>query len=342
MKKNENDFAKYLSRFLTQYLPGVLNVSKNTVAAYRDTYKLYLAFWEAEKKVQPERLRLSMITQSSVLEFLDWIETKRGCSISTRNQRLAAMHSFFRYVQKECPENLFELQRVLAIPSKKHPRPDIKFLTLEETKILLEQPNPANRSGRRDLVLLALMYDSGARVQEIIDLTHKDVRLDEPVVVNLRGKGDKTRSVPIMKNTAMLLKKYMASYSSSNRYTPKDAPLFFNQQKQKLTRKGISYLLNKYVQSARTHPQFHREDKITCHVLRHSRAAHMLQAGVPLVYIRDFLGHVSVTSTEIYAKLNDEIKRKAIEAAYVELNVQEFPSWQEDAKLMDWLRDLCT
>lgn len=339
--KRESNFARHLSNFLTKYLPGTLNVSRNTISAYKDTYKLFLVYWQGVKKIRPEHLRLDMITHESVLDFLEWLETSRSCSISTRNHRLAALHSFIRYVQKECPENLFELQKVLAIPSKKNSRPNIKFLTLKETEILLAQPDPTTKSGRRNLVLLVLMYDTGARVQEIIDLTFQDVRLDEPSVVKLHGKGNKTRSVPIMKNTTSLLKEYMAEHKSGIRPFIDQAPLFCNQQKQKLTRKGISYILKKYVESAYRNPEFRRKEKITCHVLRHSRAAHMLQAGIPLIYIRDFLGHASVKSTEIYARLNDEIKRKAIEEAYIDLNVQEFPSWKEDADLMDWLTDFC-
>lgn len=193
------------------------------------------------------------------------------------------------------------------------------------------------KTGRRNLVLLALMYDSAARVQEIIHLTYQIVRLDAPSVVILRGKGHKTRSVPLMKNTTSLLKEYIAEQKS--RYSPSlnnTTPLFLNQQKQQLTRKGVAYILNKHGESACKNSEFQRKEKITCHVLRHSRAAHMLQAGIPLVYIRDFLGHVSVKSTEMYARLNDKIKRKAIEEAYIALNIADFPSWQEDAKLMKW------
>ncbi len=339
--KRESDFARHLSNFLTRYLPGIRNVSKNTISAYRDTFKLFLMFWENEQKTRPEQLRLDMITRESVVSFLAWLENHRGCSISTRNHRLAALRSFFRYVQRECPENLFELQRILAIPAKKAPRPNIEFLTLKETEILLSQSDTSTRLGRRNLALFALMYDSGARVQEIIDLTYRDIRLDSPSVVILRGKGRKTRSVPIMKQTTALLTEYMAEQRSHCRASLDDTSLFCNQQKQRLTRKGISYILETIVERAHSHPEFRRKEKITCHVLRHSRAAHMLQAGIPLVYIRDFLGHESVKSTEIYARLNDEIKRKAIEEAYIDLQVPDFPSWQENAELMNWLTDLC-
>lgn len=340
MKQNP-DFAKYLSDFLMKYLPGTLNVSKNTIASYRDTFKLFLFFMEEEKKVYPNKIYLGKITYQNVIDFLEWIEKKRYCSISTRNQRLAALHSFFMYIQRESPENLYEIQRILKIPSKKTPKPNIQFMTLAEVEILLSQPDISIRNGRRNLTLLALMYDSAARVQEIIDLTISNVRLEDPAVVILHGKGNKMRTVPIMKNTVLLLRGYLKEQNCTRYIIDNESPLFFNQQKQKLTRKGVSHILNKYVSSAKENSDFTRQEKITCHVLRHSRAAHMIQAGIPLIYIRDFLGHSSVKSTEIYARLNNEIKRKAIESAYIDLNTLEYPSWDDDVNLIDWLTNLC-
>jgi integrase/recombinase XerD len=341
MKNPENDFARHLSSFLTSYLPSGLGTSAHTVAAYRDAFRLLLLYWEKENGVRPERLRLSMLTRDSVVAFLDWIETDRKCSVSTRNLRLAALHSFFRYVSRENPENLFKTQRILTIPSKKHPRPDIAFLTLRETEILLAQPDRSTKSGRRDLVLLALLYDSAARVQELVDLTRNDIRLDDPAVVHLHGKGRKSRTVPIMSKTRQLLADYLDHTRTSAKYGHPDAPVFYNQRLEKLTRRGVLYLLMKYVEKARTQPEFRNVRKVTCHVLRHSRASHMVQAGIPLVYIRDFLGHVSVTSTEIYARLDAESKRKAMENAYLDLNVDATPAWENDNDLMNWLADLC-
>ena len=189
--------------------------------------------------------------------------------------------------------------------------------------------------------MLAFLYDSGARVQELIDLTRKDIRLDDPAVVCLHGKGRKTRIVPIMSHTKSLLEDYLMNLRQYTKYAPQDAPVFYNQQKEKLTRRGVSYILGKYVDKAKAHPEFHNLSKLTCHTLRHSRASHMLQAGIPLIYIRDFLGHVSITSTEIYARLDTEMKRKAIEEAYIELNVNDLPAWGKDTELMSWLQNLC-
>ncbi|MGL5086539.1 MAG: tyrosine-type recombinase/integrase, partial [Clostridium sp.] len=182
---------------------------------------------------------------------------------------------------------------------------------------------------------------SAARVQELIDLTIKSVRLEDPAVVILHGKGNKTRTVPIMKNTVLLLRGYLKEQNLTLNIVGNENPIFFNQQKQKLSRKGVSHILNKYVSSAKENSDFARQEKITCHVLRHLRAAHMIQAGIPSIYIRDFLGHSSVQSTEIYARLNNDIKRKAIESAYIDLNTPEYPSWDEDANLIDWLTNIC-
>ena len=141
-----NDFPRYLTGFLSQYLPGQKNVSTHTIASYRDTFKLFLIFCEKEKNLFPEKLAMQLITKELVVGFLDWIEKERKNSVSTRNQRLAALHSFFRYVQKECPDNLYEMQKILFIPSKKKIKPMIPYLTGNEMKILLEQPDISTRA----------------------------------------------------------------------------------------------------------------------------------------------------------------------------------------------------
>jgi len=342
MKKYPNDFARHLTYFLAQYLPGQRNASPNTVASYRDTFKLFLTFFEEKKNLRAECVRMQTITKDSVVEFLDWLETARKCSIATRNQRLSVLHAFFRNVQRETPENLFEIQKILALPMKKKPRPVIPFLLPDEIKIVLEQPNRGCESGKRDLILMAVLYDTAARVQELIDLTRKDIRLDKPAVITLHGKGQKARQVPIMENTRNLLGEYLRCCNQVSGCAPQDAPIFYNQQRKKLTRRGVAYIINKYVEKARRrNSEFHNGGTITPHVFRHSRAMHMLQAGINLVYIRDFLGHSSVTSTEIYARADSEMKRKALESAYMELDIGEMPSWEKDGELMNWLQDLC-
>lgn len=255
--------------------------------------------------------------------------------MATRNQRLAVVWAFYLDVQSETPEHLDEWQRILAIPSKKNPRPLIPFLTIEEMRIVLQQPRP----GTRNQVLLATLYDTGSRVQELLDLTAQDIRLDTPAAVTLHGKGQKSRHAPLMPNTRQLL----ADYLRTARHTPGYAnpPIFLNQYGTALTRRGVSYLVNKYVQLASAVSGFQVPGRITPHVFRHSRAVHMLQAGINLVYIRDFLGHATVTTTEIYARADTEMKCQALERVDYEFDAGEMPGWNRDGELMAWLEDLC-
>lgn len=340
MKKT--DFPYYLTSFLGKYLPGQKNVSPNTIESYATTFKLFLIFCEAKKQIKPERLKLNLITHELVIEFLDWIEKERNCSISTRNQRLVALHSFFRYVQKESPENLYEIQKILSIPDKKGPKTLVPFLTGDEMRILLSQPDTTTKEGRRDLVLLAVLYDSAARVQELIDLKTKDVRLSNPAVITLHGKGNKTRQVPIMEKTRKLLEDYLNHQNINDAISKGDQYLFVNQKRQKLSRWGISYIINKYVELVKQDPKFTVSFPVTPHVFRHSKSMHLLQSGVNLIYIRDFLGHCDCSTTEIYARADTEMKRKAIEAAYSDvLPSKDLPKWEDDTDLMLFLNSLC-
>ena len=340
--KKMNDFAYYLSIFLSKYLTGQKNLKTNTIASYRDTFKLFLVFCSSVKKMKPEGITLNLVTQRLVTDFLEWLETSRNCSVSTRNQRLSAIHAFFRYVQIEIPDNLFEIHRILKIPLKRKPRPLVSYLTSDELKILFEQPDTRTMKGRRDLVLLILMYDTAARVSEIIDLKASDIRLSSPAVVTLHGKGGKVRHVPITGKTKSHLEAYLEEQKKYNwGIAAEDVPVFFNQKREKLSRWGISHILKKYVYMAKLDTRFCTSISVTPHVLRHSKAMGLLKAGINLIYIRDFLGHSNVVTTEIYARADSEMKRKAIESAYVDLSPKDMPMWEENQDLMFWLQNLC-
>jgi integrase/recombinase XerD len=279
------------------------------------------------------------LSSATVIDFLKWLETDRNCSISTRNQRLAAIHSFFRYVQAEEPEGIFHFQKVINIPTKKARQTTVEHLTPEAIKLLLEQPDKSTRKGRRDLTLLSVLYDCGARVQELIDIRVRDVILGPPSIITLTGKGNKMRKVPILKNTTALLQNYFIEHDLGDKPWKNDYPLFTNNQHHKLTRKGIAYIVSKYAASARKASKV-VPSKVKVHMLRHSKAMHLLQAGVNLVYIRDFLGHVDIKTTEIYARAETETKRKAIENVYPELIDSNLPDWSKDQALLTWLSDL--
>lgn len=231
------DFARYLTDYLSVYLPGQRNLSSHTIASYRDTFKLLLIFCAHEKGISPERLTLAHFDDALIRTFMNWIETTRNCSVATRNQRLAAVHAFFRYVQAEMPERLMTRQRILAIPSKKTGKPAVSYLTTEALEALLKQPDRNTSAGRRDVVLLTVLYDSGARVGELTNLLVRDVRLTQPATTTLTGKGRKVRHVPLMSNTASLLSDYVEERRLIAAHTL-DHPLFFNSRHEKLTRAG--------------------------------------------------------------------------------------------------------
>ena len=231
------DFAYYLSTFLTTYLAGQRNLSKNTILSYRDTFSLLLRYLSDIKNIVPEKVSVNTVAKEFVEEFLLWLESERGCSISSRNQRLAAIHSFFRYLQSEKPEYMYQCQRVLSIPVKKAPKRPPVYLSDDGMGRLLSLPNMLSENGRRDATMLSVLYDSGARVQELADLTPRNLRLEEPFYITLYGKGRKTRQVPIMKQTAMLLMSYLKE-QKINTADKLDHPLFFNCWKGRLTRQS--------------------------------------------------------------------------------------------------------
>ncbi len=332
------DFAKHLTEYLSVYLPQQKNASRNTIVSYRDTFKLLLFYCNNHKGIPVEKLTMDMLSHSLVIDFLNWLETDRKYSISSRNQRLAAIHSFFRYAQYEEPQSILHFQKVIAVPQKKAPKPSISHLNPDAIKLLLSQPDKSTIKGRRDLTLMSVLYDSGCRVQELADLCVRDAILPSPAVMVLTGKGNKVRRVPLMKNTMLLLERYICE-NSLDKPWKSDYPLFFNKQHNKLTKEGVAYIISRYVMEARKKSPIIPE-KVTPHMFRHSKAMHLLQAGVNLIYIRDLLGHEDIKTTEIYAKCDTELKRTAIENAYPDLVDSNLPDWSKDQGMLDWLSKL--
>jgi site-specific recombinase XerD len=328
------DFAKNLTSFFAEYLPGVRNLSHNTISSYRDAFKLLLVFCQDVCGVPPEKLTHEILDETMILRFLDWTQNERKCSISTRNQRLAAIHSFIRYVQSQQPEYLLPCQKILQIPFKKHQQAFVRHLTPEQVQILLSMPDMNTKAGRRDVTLLSVLYDTGARVQELCDLRVRDVRLVSPARVSLTGKGRKTRHVPLMDNTISLLSSYMQEHHLLGNESL-DMLLFVNQRRTKLTRGGISHILKKYADMAIADIP----EAITPHVLRHSKSMHLFQSGVNLVYIRDILGHVDIATTDVYARADIESKRKALENVYPDIIPNELPDWNRNENLLAFLNN---
>jgi integrase/recombinase XerD len=332
------DLSVHVTRFLTHYLAAQRNLSPNTIKAYRDVFTLLLRFCRDVRGLALERLSLAKIDATLVEAFLDHLANDRHVSISTQNHRLSALHAFFRYVQSEVPERLLQSQQILAIPLRRHPRTSVGYLSKEYLAHILARPDLHMRAGRRDAVLLSVLYDTGARVQELIDLNAGDVRLDPPSQVRLMGKGRKMRAVPLMDATVELLRDHRRD-NNLDRPEHADQPLFQNRQGGRLSRSGVRYLLQKYVQPVRhDHPGF--TQPVSPHSFRHTKGMHLLHSGVPLEIIRDFLGHVDVKTTEIYARANLEMKRKALEKAADVTPLPKVPSWKQNKTLLEWLHSL--
>lgn len=327
----------HLTNFLSHYLAGQRNLSPNTVKAYRDTFMLLLRFCRDVKNIPLEKLCLEHLDVVLVEAFLEYLEKERHCKVPTLNNRLATLHAFFRYLQAESPEHLLRCQQILSIPFRRFIRATVEYLSKDHLTKLLSQPDLNTQEGRRDAVLLSVLYDTGARVQELINMSVGDLRLDEPAQMRILGKGRKIRIVPIMQNTVQLLRNYLHEnhLESADKF---DYPLFQSHHGKRLSRSGVRYIFKKYAQQVREqHPQFNQS--ISPHSLRHTKGMHLLQGGVSLDIIRDFLGHVDVKTTEIYARANLEMKRAAIEKVSA-APTPRLPSWKENTSLLQWLQSL--
>lgn len=335
----QTDFAKYLTDFMTRYLKDERGCSANTICAYRDAMLLLLIYFKNQLGIVADKLAIIDITKERVISFLEWLEKERGCGPSTRNARLAAIHAFFKFIQYRSLDQMEEWQRILGIRIKKVKPSLVHYLSQEGIKLLLSQPNPHTVKGFRDQVLLSTMIESGARVQEIVDLTPSKVHFGDPSVLTIKGKGDKTRIVPLSQQASGLLKRYMENFHllepSANEY-----PLFGKGRYSKMSRMGISAIVKKYAVKAHQIKPTQISVDISPHSLRHSKAMLMIKAGVNLICIRDFLGHQSLTSTEIYVRIDNEQKLEAINKTSLTPVTREDPVWLKDKGLLHWLESL--
>ena len=334
-----NDFAKYLTDFMIKYLTEERGCSANTVNAYRDTIVLLLIYFKEQTGIAADKLTFKDITKERIISYLEWLEKQRNCCPSTRNARLAAIHAFFRFLQYRSPEQMEEWQRIITIKIKKTSKPQVHYLTQEGIKLLLSQPDPETKKGMRDLIMISTMIESGTRVQEIADLTPSKVHFGEPTVLCVTGKGNKTRMVPFSKQASELLKKYMQINHLLEPHA-NDYPLFGNGRRGKMSRMGISAIVRKYANKARVVNPKLIPVGITPHSLRHSKAMLMMKSGINLICIRDFLGHQSVSSTEIYARIDNQQKLDAINKTSLTPATDILPSWQRDKGLLHWLEHL--
>lgn len=341
MNSNYLDFDVAIEKYFRKYLVAEISASANTVRNYRDTFMLLLEYFQKKLGISPEKISLEVIDRELICDFLNWLESDLNCSVSTRNHRYATLRSFFNYMMFLDPTHLSQWKLICSIKKKKGPIGEMNYMTVDGMKCLLEQIDTETLKGRRDLTLLSLLYNTGARVQELIDLTPNSIRMVKPFTVELFGKGSKKRIVPIDESMQKLLNRYLDEYGLKS-VINQNSPLFFNARHQKLTTPGVTYIIQKYADMAReSHPELIPK-KISPHCFRHSKAVHLLQAGCPLIYIRDLLGHVSIMTTEVYARTDSLHKRKALESAYEKVGITEpsLASWEKDPKLKAFLKSL--
>lgn len=322
-----NSFSSLLNSYLTNYLVIQRNMSFNTIRSYKCTFKLLIRYITNIKNIPIKNINFNIINRELIIDFLDYIENETNASIRTRNQRLAVIKSFYAYVKDANPEQLINIQQILTIKCKKEVKKEFDYLTKEEINTFLNSIPTNFNKGIRDYILIMLLYDSGARAQEIINLKVEDLRLDSNPVVRLFGKGNKYRTIPITNNTKDILLKYIEINKLSI-----NSILFPNPKGNYATTKMITHIIDKYsdIIDKNIHP----------HTFRHSRAMHLLEAEVNIIYIRDFLGHNSIETTEIYAKANESIKRKAITDAYNFDVSKDLNDWTTDEKLLQELLNI--
>lgn len=325
-----------ITDFFMTHLAKERNVSGHTVMAYRDTLKMLLCFAAKFLSRTVDHLSFEHLSVEVILEFLNHLENVRRNTVRSRNARLAAIHSFFRYVLGREPALASLCQRVLTIPFKKSTQPTLGYLSEEEMRSLLSQVDRSTADGERDYLLLALLYDTGARVHEVLNLRPTDFRLESPAFVRISGKGRRERLCPLLPQTARLVGRFI---TEQGHHLEDSGPLFMNRSGQKLSRHGVRYLLKKYLVIAQQKMPCMGRRGISPHTLRHAKAMHLLQAGLPLITIKDILGHADIKSTEVYVQADLEMKQKALELVGTPTRVRK-PKASISPDLLEWLESL--
>jgi integrase/recombinase XerD len=299
--------APILEAFFTDRLMTQRHASPHTVAAYRDTFKLLLGFIWRNTGVHPMRLNLSDLDAPTIGAFLHHLETDRGNSVTTRNARLAAVHSLFRYAAFLAPEHAALIQRVLAIPAKRHDRSIVDYLAHDEVNALVAAPDRSTWTGRRDHALLLTATQTGLRVSELTALTRQDIHLGTGPHARCHGKGRKERCTPLTAQTVNTLRVWLAERAGQD-----SDPLFPSSRGGPLSRDAIERLVSKHTATATHRCTTLRDKKVSPHVLRHSAAMALLHAGVDITVIALWLGHESITTTQIYLHADMTLKERAL------------------------------
>lgn len=303
-----DSFSFYVQRYFMSYLMKQHNYGANTISSYRDTFKLLYSFL-VNTDVNVSRIVINDISHDKVIEFMTWLGETRKNGVSTKNVRLAHIKSFFRYVMMTAPEHSDQCRKVLSIPFGKEDKKPPACMSKDAIKQMLALIDSSSDEGLRHLALLSLMYDSACRVQEIIALSVKDFQAGQCCRIYVCGKGNKYRSIPLLSETEKIVSKYIKHFQLAP-----EAPLFSNKIGERLTRQGIRYIIRKYSKMVNQAKPGTIEGSVYPHRMRHSKATHLVDSGINIYNVRDFLGHESVATTQIYLTTNPEVTRKVIES----------------------------
>jgi site-specific recombinase XerD len=336
---NHNLIGPFVRRFLLEELVTDRNLTPNTQKSYRDTIRLLFGFIADRHSTDPTRVTVAQVDATVVRSFLVHLEQQRGNAISTRNQRLAALHSLFRFIGRLVPELIDHAAQIQAIPLRRTATPVMPYLDKHEMDALLAVPDRHRAQGCRDYALLLFLYNTGARATEASELTVADLSLGTSPAARLRGKGRKTRTCPLWARTAKILREMLGTRLEG----PSVARVFLNVRRQPITRHGVHALIARTVDKAAEEVPSLRDKRVSPHTIRHTTAVHLLRAGVDINTIRAWLGHVSLETTNRYAEIDLEMKAQALETCAVsgpDSTPKQLPSWQTDRGLMSFLASL--
>ena len=327
-----NRFSKLVQEFLTTYVIGECNYSMNTKASYSTTFHLLLEFMSEEKNIKPNKIEIETITKEVIVQFLDWLETDRSVSISTRNQRLACIKSFYKYVQSNEPDLFDTCVLILSIKNKKVPNKMISYFSENEIKIMINYLN--NSKDLKKLTMICVLYETGARVSEFINIKLSDLNLSDNASITLYGKGNKTRIVPISQELVKLINKYLKEVYINYG----DDYLFCSNYKKRYERTSINKMINRLILTLKTKYPNYFKGIYHPHSFRHTKATHLYNNGTPLLYVKEFLGHSTISSTEIYATTDSKKQREEILKNSESINTKNKYSNNKKDDLDDWLK----
>ena len=328
-----NRFSKLVQSFLTTYIIGECNYSMNTKASYSTTFHLLLEFMNKEKNIKPNKIEIEIITKEVIVQFLEWLETNRNVSIQTRNQRLACIKSFYKYVQSNEPDLFDTCSLILSIKNKKVPNKIISYFSEDEIRIMINYLN--NSKDLKKLTMICVLYETGARVSEFINIKLNDLNLSDNASITLYGKGNKTRVVPISEELVKLINKYLKEIYIN--YV--DDYLFYSNYKKQYERTSINKIIHNFIIILKDKYPTNFNGSYSPHSFRHTKATHLYNNGTPLLYIKDFLGHSTISSTEIYATLDSKKQREEILKNSKSIKTKNKYSNKKKDNLDNWLKN---